>query len=359
MKLASAAALSSLLLQHTPSVRGGKSWHNEKKKSKHKKKKGKSGSSLHWGSSSKKHSKSDDRKEEKCDDFVRRPPAGENPCEGKDPELPSVACEMAQMEQAANNVTRGYEGKLNTEFEPISVPFFANGMCAVNVHWHLGTEHYSVGEFDEKGKGPRPPKDLDARLGFRCHLYNKRDKRFRKEYHWKYCKDMQVGQTYEVHWPHSTLGACESVYQYQTPFQDGVYCDRFVTGSEKAASIGVQAQVFTVVNDERYYYPDLMRSMIVDEKFNMGIDMAFYTGSTTGTSFNNEVCSQYSPITWQVDRKCHLMSASSFDKMCADMLSQRDDMSEDTDPHGSRELVLDDLAPNNHVDKEFDTNDRP
>ena len=26
-----------------------------------------------------------------------------------------------------------------------------------------------------------------------------------------------------------------------------------------------------------------------------------------------------SPITWQVDRKCHLISASSFDKLCADM----------------------------------------
>ena len=28
--------------------------------------------------------------------------------------------------------------------------------------------------------------------------------------------------------------------------------------------IGVQAQVFTVVNDESYYFPDLIRGMIVD-----------------------------------------------------------------------------------------------
>ena len=80
----------------------------------------------------------------------------------------------------------------------------------------------------------------------------------------------------------------------------------------------------------------------------MGVDVAKYTGSTTGTSVDNTICSQYAPITWQVDRKCHLISASSFDKMCADMLSQRDDMSTDVYPHGSRELVNDTYAADNH-----------
>lgn len=79
----------------------------------------------------------------------------------------------------------------------------------------------------------------------------------------------------------------------------------------------------------------------------MGTDLAYYTGSTTGSGRNNLVCSQYSPITWQVDRKCHLISASSFDKMCADMKLQRDDMSMDLYPHGSRELVADNLVANN------------
>ena len=54
-----------------------------------------------------------------------------------------------------------------------------------------------------------------------------------------------------------------------------------------------------------------------------------------------QVCSNYSPITWQVDRECHLISASSFDKMCYDMLQQGDDMSDDIYPHGARELVVD------------------
>ena len=114
--------------------------------------------------------------------------------------------------------------------------------------------------------------------------------------------------------------------------------------------IGVQGQVYTIVNDEHYYYPDLMRGMIVDG--DMGADITKYTGSTTGTSRNNNVCSRYTPITWQVDRKCHLISASTFDKMCADMKTQRDDMSGDLHAHGSRELVNSQFVADNHQRKE-------
>merc|ERR1719188_2386403 len=88
----------------------------------------------------------------------------------------------------------------------------------------------------------------------------------------------------------------------------------------------------------------------------MGKDIAYYTGSTTGTSRNNEICSAYTPITWQVDRKCHMISASSFDKMCYDMKMQRDDMSGDTHAHGSRELVKDSLVANNQQRKLLDKN---
>ena len=85
--------------------------------------------------------------------------------------------------------------------------------------------------------------------------------------------------------------------------------------------------------------------MIVDGDF--GADMAIYTGSTTGTSRDNEVCSQYAPITWQVDRKCHMISASSFDKMCADMMAQRDDMTDDLYAHGAREVTADIITADN------------
>jgi len=74
----------------------------------------------------------------------------------------------------------------------------------------------------------------------------------------------------------------------------------------------------------------------------MGTDMAYYLGSTTGQKVGNEEvddCSPYSPITWQVDRKCHEISAKSFDNMCKTMMNQAADMKGDIYPHGSRVMV--------------------
>jgi hypothetical protein len=229
------------------------------------------------------------------------------------------------------------------------------------------------GEFDEHGKGPHSSRrrleakalkllgkeeegrqlaaEGDVRMGFRCNHYDATDAKFTTPYEWKHCVGMEVGETYEVHWPHSKAGACGTVNQYQTPFYDGVFCranEGIITLDplNTFETIGVQGQVFTIVNDDAYYYPDLMRGMVVDGEF--GKDITYYTGSTTGTSRDNTVCSKYTPITWQVDRKCHMISASAFDKMCADMKAQRDDMSDDLHAHGARELVADHLAADNH-----------
>jgi len=237
-------------------------------------------------------------------------------------------------------------------------------MCPVNVHWHLGAEHLSVGEFDENGNGPDIEAEEDedgeidsrrlagtARRGQRCYHYDTLTTAQKTEYNWKHCQGMHVGETYEVHWPHSAAGLCGTPWQYQTPFYDGVFCNDAAVGMVLAGTIkvwdavGVQGQVFTIVNDEDYYYPDMIRGAIKDGNF--WSDVGRYTGSTTGTSRNNTMCSGYRPITWQVDRKCHLISASSFDKLCADMLNQADDMSSDTHAHGSRELVSQSLSANN------------
>jgi len=293
----------------------------------------------------------------------------ENVCKDKKPKaagFKNKPCEVegvvAALEQAGANVTRGYQGLMNVgDRDPIMEPYFKAGLCPVNVHWHLGTEHLSKGEYDDQGMGPENSAEEDedgeidsrrlaakARLGHRCHKYDKTDAKFTTEYNWQHCQGMHVGETYEVHWPHSAAGACGTPHQYQTPFYDGVFCMDGIISTDPLNTfmkIGVQAQVYTIVNDESYYYPDMFRGMIVDGAF--GEDMAYYTGSTTGTSRNNTVCSAYTPITWQVDRKCHLISASSFDKMCADMLNQADDMSSDVHAHGSRELVADKLAANN------------
>ena len=287
--------------------------------------------------------------------------ADQNPCNGKKPVagFENHQCVVngvvTALEQAGANVTRGYVGGLNAGGRvPILNNYAEEGLCPVNVHWHLGAEHLSVGQYDETGTGPGSYgrhrsllAGADTRLGFRCKLYDPTKEMFTKAYTWKHCVDMKVGETYEIHWPHSAAGMCGTEWQMQTPFYDGVFCKDGVISLNPLNTymkIGVQAQVFTIVNDERFYYPDLIKGMLVDPGTDMGQDIGKYTGSTTGTSRSNEICSRYAPITWQVDRKCHLISASSFDKMCSDMKAQVDDMSDDLYAHGAREVVSDNLA---------------
>jgi len=265
--------------------------------------------------------------------------------------------------QAATDVTVGFNGTLNTTAlynGEVAVaetkPYNQTGMCAVNVHWHLGTEHKSDGQYGDFGTGPS---DIGERRlaagkkhrGGQCTLYDKNDTKFTTNYTWEYCTDMEVGQTYEVHWPHSAFGACDTKWQYQSPFKTGVFCKvnakqvtDFLTKTRELLpqKVGVQAQVFTIVNDVSgdFDYPNLFEGMIVNGE--MGKDMAYYLGSTTGQSVSNAQdggCSPYSPITWQVDRTCHKIQAKSFDNMCKTMSLQAADMSGDYYPHGSRVVV--------------------
>ena len=110
----------------------------------------------------------------------------------------------------------------------------------------------------------------------------------------------KLGETYEFHWPHSSLAACgDSINQYQDPFVDGLLCndpfgDDFETlvgalGADPqllSQNIGVQAQIVTVVNDEDYYFPHLIRGMIVNEERGYGQDISAYLGSRTGDIFD-------------------------------------------------------------------------
>lgn len=69
-------------------------------------------------------------------------------------------------------------------------------------------------------------------------------------------------------------------------------------------------------------------------------DIAKYTGSSTGTSHNQEICSPFL-VSWHVDRACNKVSAASFDTMCKTMKNVMG-MSSDLYPHGSRILVDED-----------------
>ena len=238
--------------------------------------------------------------------------------------------------QSPVNVTNGYNtGTFVTDAVPLTTTttMTQNGLCPVTVQWTLGAEHLSVGQYDPDGSGPSTALDDNNSDLHQCSLYDETDPGFTTPYNWQYCLDMQVGQTYELQWPHSAVGACGTVFQYQTTnYLDGVFCRiedlDIATPGATALQIAIQAQVFTIINDEEYYYPDLLRGMIVTGDY--GQDVVAYVGSTTASSVlannnnnnNNNLCSQYSPISWHVDRQCRLISASSMDKLCADLLQQ-------------------------------------
>merc|ERR550539_12337 len=77
--------------------------------------------------------------------------------------------------------------------------------------------------------------------------------------------------------------------------------------NSELAKIGVQAQVFVVVNDDAYDYPEW--DALYSWNDHLAEDVAIYQGSTTGLNDGHAVCrGTGGAVTWQVDRGCHKIS---------------------------------------------------
>ena len=149
-------------------------------------------------------------------------------------------------------------------------------------------------------------------------------------YEFQFCKDVNVGHTYEIHYVHATGGPKNTAH----PMSGGLGGALFET---RNPSIIVQAQVYVVVNDDSYG----VAGSLLDFQHRSDNDVVAYTGSTTGRSFNNEFCSPYE-INWHVDRACHRVSARSFDAMCQSMMENYSGGGYDggdLEPHGSRTIL--------------------
>jgi len=283
-------------------------------------------------------------------------------------DLGDVDCITAAAQSAAD-VSDGAAGLIDNALDPIP-DYNAAGMCTVNVHWHIGAEHRSEGEYDESyafdfdGGDEHRKLASEARVGHMCRnakeMHDSQDDLVAHEYDWKYCVGMNVGLSYEVHWPHSSLGHCQSEWQYQEPFMDGVLCKATMGGvdiataleliGDRSVGIGVEGQVFTIVNSDdpsssAYLRPtwDAMNGW--DQT--LATDRAYYQGSTTGDAADNDdVCrGTGGAVTWHVDRKCHLLEAATMDNLCRQMLLvATDDMSIDVHAHGARETVTPELS---------------
>jgi len=288
-----------------------------------------------------------------------------NPCNPDDLEKPPIWEALEDLDcaddsvrvQAAADVTAGATGDMVAELLPITTPFSeVEGMCPVNVHWHLGAEHLNEGTYDIPGddwlhdNDSEYHADPDIEPGNFCPDYDADDPKFTTEYEFEHCSEhMRVGYTYEIHWPHSNLGMCDTDWQYQSHFMNGVLCkanEAYMDPADAVDSvfesltteIGVQAQVFTIVNDPAYDYPDW--DALGGWNTDLASDVAIYQGSTTGQQDGNNVCrGTGGMVTWQVDRGCHLVSAKAVDELCKVMKEQKVDMSEDTHAHNARQTT--------------------
>merc|ERR1719498_1660259 len=231
---------------------------------------------------------------------------------------------------------------LDPAIAPI-VDYNDKGMCTVNVHWHIGAEHRSGGQYDETAEFDHPNKDTYAgshrrlasadggmRIGHMCvkgkELWEAKDPSVRNtdgsvnEYDWKYCKDMHVGLTYQYH------------------FLDGVLCGATMgnldiataagalTSDPPGAYIGVEGQVFTIVNGMGGEAIRPTWDVLNGWERQSATDVAYYQGSTTGDAFQSganagDKCRGTGDlVTWHVDRECHTLEASTMDEMCRRML---------------------------------------
>ncbi|KAJ1461547.1 hypothetical protein M885DRAFT_558700 [Pelagophyceae sp. CCMP2097] len=267
-----------------------------------------------------------------------------------------LLCEDAEA-QSPVNVSEGAVGLKTVRIAPLAE---VEKLVFVNMHFHQGAEHYSQGEYDAPHEGGRcclsgqgdceceacvwADEDnfcnenseqcgtcsggeahwvSNASGGFYCDALRANSSAAMLEpYDFQYCQDVQVGQTYELDWVYSTGG---------TNVTDGLG-GAFVRQANPA--VVVQAQVFLVVNDEAYDIEDLATGWASS----LATDAVKYLGSTTGSSYDNEVCSPVM-VSWHVDRACHFISAASLDATCR-VMKEDYGLDQDLEPHSARDLVL-------------------
>lgn len=280
------------------------------------------------------------------------------------PVLP-IPCDKADVQAPRGfNVFDPLEQKddANGDMEVSTHPLITRDLMPhVNTHFHLGAEHRSAGAYDleppkerladwKAGTGPRP--------GFFCPRLppvqaETSAEQLLEPYDFQYCKDMRVGETYEVHWVYSTGGDVEKAMKEGL---GGAFA------REVNPMVIVQAQVFVVVNsdDPEFHEGSLEKEWNITRlppiastdqckkpatkhlDFCQGGYAVSYVGSTTGSGFDNDkLCSPYL-VSWMVDPTCNYISAKAFDEtMCKKLLEHGfNPDSDDLGPHGSRELVV-------------------
>jgi len=249
------------------------------------------------------------------------------------------ACEIAEP-QSPRDLTPRAPGELIPSSATLTDKQ-THWLPLANVHFHLGAEHKSEeydDDVDSKAYDEKSHGGYSVRPGFMCSTASLNSEEL-KPFKFDFCREgVEVGKTYEVHFVHSSA-------QYPETDAEGLPIQDLDDGLGTAANgrgilnpqIAVEALVFHIVNGAAAH--PKMKNFSAD----LSIDTTMmYQGSTTGTTYNNTVCSPY-VITWHVDTACNRVSPEAFDAMCQRM-EEVYGLEKDLEAHSSRKLVLPDYV---------------
>ena len=213
-----------------------------------------------------------------------------------------------------------FKGGLNTDDSPLAGD--ASGMNLCNIHFHAQAEHKGPGFSMYAGPAP------DG--GYRCNGTNDLSAAERAPYDTEHVEGVEVGDTVEVHWVHTTCDV--------TPGEGLGSC---LSDTCENPRLRVETQVFLVVNDRNAmdftkmdYMPKAggmhQPGMIPN---NTGTPVVF-RGSTTGPSYTDNKCSPLN-VTWSVRPQCAKIDIATLDAWAEDNVFNEDHA------HGVRTLVRD------------------
>ena len=242
---------------------------------------------------------------------------GEPTTTGAPPQV--LLCEDAEP-QAPRDLTPTCLGELEARVRPLdgdATPRFIQA----NLHFHLGAEHKSnitngyYKTFQEVGlQEPLVRPSEDIRPGFFCGLDDVPSSGL-EDFNFQFCKNVSVGYTYEFHWVFSTgaplTGLRDEGDEGQLGITDGL-------GGALARTINpriiVRGQICRIINNQSLVDVEADYNNLVNQWRQPPLGQGVrYIGSTTGTAFNNEVCSPLE-VNWHVDTECCTLYAQTFDR---------------------------------------------
>lgn len=183
-------------------------------------------------------------------------------------------------------------------------------MNLCNIHFHRNAEHksaeYSTFVKDGSNSGWACQEPAAGRLSKKHAEYNG-------------CEGIAEGDTIEVHWVHTT---CDINTPGVKPLGGGL--NACLTTMCPNPQLKVVAQVFVLQKNGELKF--------AESPISHNDPTVVYSGSTTGTSWNNNHCSPLQ-VTWDVKKTCDTLDIDDFSKWCSN------NKYKDNHAHGVRELV--------------------